>query len=292
VGITPRQDAILLALWDYHVLSTDLIVKLLFKSPGATSSAQTLLLSLYSMGYVQRKRLARDDGNTGKGFYIYGLATPGRNHLAEQGRDVDPRFRPSDFAALSRTAVFHTLATNAVVINLQLLTRSQPVQIAAWLHDHQMRRAPVRVATPAGATSGVVPDAWVDLRTNRGDGVYASSYLIELDRGTRERKSFQEKIGHLVALVQGPYEEHFGVPSAGATVAFVATEGEQHARRLCAWIEQELTRLQAAHVAPLFAVTPFAPAVDSPEALFLAPRTRKPFVPAPTALIDLEGGGG
>src|SRR4051812_27706858 len=99
--ITPRQDAILLALRDYHLLSTDLVVKLLFR-PSAISSAQSLLLALYQEGYVLRKSVVPEDRPRGKGFYLYGLATRGRNHLTEQGRDVEPRFRPEDFEQLTR----------------------------------------------------------------------------------------------------------------------------------------------------------------------------------------------
>jgi Replication-relaxation len=292
MSITPRQDAILVALRDYHLLSSALVQKLLF-GRGAITSAQTLLKGLFSTGYVLRKPIPRENQVHGKGFYVYGLAAKGRNFLAEQGRDIDPRFRPGDFDKLTNYTLHHTLEINAFLINLRLLARAHPiVRVAGVTHEQTLRRGPIPVVLASGAKARVVPDAWADLRIKGLDGVYQSSYLIEIDRGTRERRSFQEKIERLVALIPGPYEQAFQAPAAAVTVAFIATKGPKQAKELRAWIEQELTRLTMTSVAPLFSITPFDAAADEPDALFLSPRTLRPFTPTAFALIDLGGSGG
>ncbi len=287
MSVTPRQEEILLALRDYSILSSDHIKKLFF-GEKAISSAQTLLKKLYTDSYVQRKAIPRENHLEGKGFYVYGLLTKGRNFLAEQGRDLDPRFRPSDFDELTNYTLHHTLEINAFLINLQLLTRRrQNVRVHAFRHEHALRRSPLRVELPLGAAN-VVPDAWVDLRIKGLDGIYQLSFLVEVDRGTRERRSFQQKIERLIALIPGPYEQFFDAPPEAVTVAFIATQGEKHAKQLLSWIEHELNRLQVPHLAPLFSVTPMQSETDQPDDLFLSPRTRRPFSLTPSPLIDLE----
>lgn len=288
VPLTPRQDAILLALRDHGVLSTDLVLRLLF-GPGARTSAQALLLALYRGGYVLRQHVPPEDGLTGKGTYVYALAARGRAHLAAQGRDLAPRFRPADFAQRSRYTLRHTLETNAFLIDLARLCRTDPrIRLACVRSEHELRRAPTAVALPGGRTATVVPDAWADLRIRGGDGTYRASYLVEVDRATRERRSFQAKIEKLVALVAGPYEQAYAAPAAAVTIAFVATRGEAHAARLVSWIEQELARLDQTRLAPLFVVTPYAPLHDAPAALFLAPRSARPFGRRRFPLIALD----
>lgn len=293
--MTPRQEAILVALRDYHVLAAPHVKKLLF-GQNALSSAQTLLADLEAKGYAQRRFISSETENpreaSGKAFYVYGLDAKGHRHLLEEGRDVSARFRPSDFRKLTNGTLRHTLEINAFLINLQLLARTRPeLRVAQVTHEHELHRTPVQVTLPSGKTARVVADAWIDLRIKGPDGVYQMSWWSEIDRQTRERHSFQQKIERLLCLLPQPYEAAFDAPADALTIAFVASGGDNHAKRLCTWIEQELTRQQRADLANVFSITPTMGIDDDPEELFLSPRTIRPFQPRPSVLIDLEGSG-
>src|SRR5690242_5125024 len=115
--ITPRQEVMLVALRDYHVLAAPHIKKLLF-GQHAITSAQTLLADLNDKGYVQRRFVSPESDDprkeSKKAFYVYGLDALGYRHLRDQGRQVNPRFRPGDFQELVNSTIRHTLDINAL----------------------------------------------------------------------------------------------------------------------------------------------------------------------------------
>lgn len=289
VEITPVEEAVLLAVYTYHYLTVEQLVRLRY-SQGATTYARDLCKRVADKGYLQRLYLPHTL-RAGQPKLIYTLARNGLNYLREEGYDVRHRFRAAEEREKSYATLKHTLAVNDFLIAAHLLPRHLgTIRVAGMRHERDLRREdPPKVEIRVGegrsekATYRVVTDGWLDLRLGEKEQV---CLVLELDRGTREQKSFRQKVAALVAYAKGPYKAQFGTESI--TIAFaVASERsrEKRAEDIVRWIEQELTALGEQHEADLFRVAALPETLDPPT-VFLAPCWRRPF---DTSLLPLLG---
>jgi hypothetical protein len=105
---------------------------------------------------------------------------------------------------------------------------------------------------------------------------------LELDRGTRERKSWQNKVRALISFAGEPYQQAFGTPFL--TILVVATPGRLRRDELLSWTEAvigEKTRPEA----DLFRFSHTLADQVSPQDLFFSPIWLAPFTRSPVPLL-------
>jgi len=281
-SLVPSDDAILRDLLRFHYLSNRQVC-LLHYSPRSLTYVQTKLKRLTDARYCQRIWLPRPSAR-GSAPSVYTLARKGLNYLREQGLDVPSRYHPSEQREHSYLFLSHTLAVNDVLISAELFCRHEPrFELAATVHERELKRSPARVEDESGASITVIPDAWLDLRI---DGEFRVCLVLELDRGTEEQKAWRRKVRGLVAYANGPYQEAFGTRSL--TIAVVTTSGVRRLIDLVRWTERELVELKHQQQSDLFMFTAVTPDAIVPSALFLGQVWYQPCASDAIALVDLE----
>ena len=114
-----------------------------------------------------------------------------------------------------------------------LLVRTRPdLTIRRLLHDRDLRRRPVRVPLPGGASATVIPDAFLQLHEAAPAGAgYWHDVVWELDMGTADQATWRRKVRALVAYALGPYREALG--AAAITIAVLTPAGWRIQKRVC-----------------------------------------------------------
>lgn len=289
--ITRPHDRILQALGRFHYLTAKQLTRLLF-TPGMTRDVQRWLSELTLMRYV-----ASEEGfsqGAGRPPRIYWLDRAGREYVSALGLWVPDRYRRSERGQLKRLFYEHTLALNEALISLELLARPDTgLWLEELIHEQRLKREKLRVAWPDGQLRYAEPDTWVDLRVARaGQSPLRFPLVIELDRGSEEQRQFREKIRTLLALIDGPYQEHF--QTEYVTFAIIVADPDRPEHRcdqLRAWTEAELRVLGRVADGELFFFTATPAASSPPDAMWLAPNWHVPFAPSPQPLLVVPEGG-
>lgn len=279
----PSDAALLKLLGRYFYLTAAQVTRMLY-APTSHTYAQARLKRLADAGYLQRLFLPRPT-RTGSAPLVYTLARRGWNALREWEPTRAQRYRPLEVGALSYLHLRHTLALNDALIALALVCRAHPVfQIAELRHERVLKQQPVQVTLPDGRETGVIPDAWVDLRIA---GRFQECYAIELDRGSTGARAWRRKVAALLAYASGPYQQAFATRSL--TVAVIATPGERRCAQLRRWTEAELHCLGREDLAALFRFTGARLADQDPDQRFLGSAWYRPFSGQPEPLIHASG---
>jgi hypothetical protein len=272
------------ALQRYHFLTAKQMCRLLYKA-GSLTLVRSRLKALTDAGYLRRKSQPRAIAS-GRLPEVYTLDRRGLNYLVSLGLEVPNRFRPQEVDQLGFHLLSHTLAINDFLIAAELLTVSSPaVALSSMLHDLVLKRTPIRVELPDGKTTSVVPDEWLDVRVTQSGAVHQFPLSLELDRGTRERKSWQQKVRALISFAGKPYRQAFG--TSFLTFAVVATPGARRRDQLLSWTEAVIgdkTREEA----DLFRFTDTLADQVSPQDLFFSPVWLRPFERVPVPLLPTE----
>lgn len=259
-------------------------------------SAEQVRRALYGRGslkyaYARLKRLV--DGGyllhhqpPGGGPGVYWLGGKGRRHLELRGLDVPERYRPAEVHEHASIFYRHALAVADVLVAADLLARHPAVDVEAMLHNADLQRRPVSVTLGDGQQRRVVPDGWIDLVVQEAEERFHVPLVLELDRGTHERRRFQAKIEALLAFADGPYQVAYGRKSL--TIIVVATPGDARRTELMAWTEAVLKDHHAEPEADLFRFTGMDPAAVAAADWFLAPWWHVPFSPEPVPLLTLD----
>lgn len=280
---SPVDLRLLTALATYHYLTVDQLLRLFYR-PGCRTGVQSRLKRLCDHGYALPLFLPRGT-RAGSSPFVYTLASRGRRLLQRQGAAVPRRYRPSEQRALTDPMLRHTLACNDVYIALRTVCEARTdLALAQLIHERVLRPAPVEWE---GRRRSVTPDGWADVRHTAIGAVYQYGLAWEVDRGTERQRAWAEKIAWLVRWAEGAYQEQFG--TASLTIGVVATEGEEHARRLLGWTEATLRALDAEHAAPLFRITGLHPAHVAAARFMLDPHWAVPFSDTRVALIEGVG---
>jgi hypothetical protein len=145
-----------------------------------------------------------------------------------------------------------------------------------------LKRTPTRVELPDGKTTSVVPDAWLDIRVMQAGELHQFPLSLELDRGTRERKSWQQKLQALISFAGQPYQQAFG--TSFLTILVVATPGARRRDQLLTWTEATIGDKRRPE-ADLFRFTHTLADEVSPQDLFFSPIWVAPFTRSPVPLL-------
>jgi hypothetical protein len=278
----PKQR-LLEAIGRFDYLTAPQLAQLLY-CPSSLTYVQDHLKQLYHAGYVRRVWIPTITPN-GSSPATYTLDRKGHAWLAQQGRVLASRFRPSESAERELLFLRHTLDANALLIAAELATRGEDCELVQLRTEHELKRAVVYVQV-GDERIGVANDGWVEFRR----GMEQACVAFELDRGTEGRKQIQRKIRGLVHFARGPYQEAFGVKSL--TIVFVTTAGARRLQELLSWSEKELSRLDASADADLFRFAAVNPRGIDAHTLFFVPLFTCPFDGEPRPLLFWSIGGG
>ena len=281
-AVGPTEDAILRAVLRFHYLSSQQVCRLLY-SPGSLTYVQSKLKRLTDAGFCQRVFLPRTT-QRGSAPSVYTLNRKGLNYLKSLGLETAERFRASEQREHSYLFLAHTLSLNDFLISAELISRGKSrIALQRFIHERELKRAPVHLDTSDDQRITVIPDAWLDLRI---DGAYQVCLVVELDRGTEEQKAWRRKVRGLLAYSRGPYQEAFHTKSL--TFAVLTTAGDKRLLDLIRWTEHELAAMKEERQgSDLFILTTLSPDTAAARDIFFAPRWYQPFGARPIALLDL-----
>lgn len=254
-----REIRILEAFSQFPFLTAEQVIALQIYGPGSYQKVRTLLKRFVDLEYLLRDT-PLSDKPVGGVAYIYWLATRGRNVL-EKERDADFsawRF-PSEMREFVKSFhLRHCLGVNDFLICAKHLPSLSPaITIQTVLHDFTLKRE------MQGAP--VIPDGLIKFASGE-----APCLWLEYDRKTEKEEAFKEKIKRIVALMEQGFDDWFETPLEQFTWAVATPFGDQRARQLRHWCEQELAALRQLHRAPVFLFATLPEHLD-PAVVFLSP---------------------
>lgn len=203
--LTERDVAILQAVHDYRVLTTQQLQQLFFSSLHQTYARLSLL---YHHSFLDRLFLGvyADKMNTP---ILYVLDKRGAECLqAERGMEVQWGKRTKDISA---QFLEHTIAINTVRIAVaKACGAGTPYTLLEWRGENDLKadydRVTIRKDNGRLQTVSVIPDSYFALDTPRGK----AALFLELDRGTMTTKRFKTKIlAYQVYYESGAYQRRF-----------------------------------------------------------------------------------
>jgi hypothetical protein len=228
----PADEAILRALFTYHLLTAVQLCRLLYSPSSLRYVQQKLKVLTEHCSMVQKLFLTRHS-ERGSAPHVFTLSRKGLNHLASLGMDVEIRYRPSEAEAYSHLHLAHTLEVNDFLIAAELLPRSVPaLELNEVRHERDLKRAPLRVADQSEKIT-TIPDAWLDFRLTASDEQLC--LWVEVDRGTEEQRKFARKIKGIVLSLAGAYQDY--VHSDVLTAVAIVTPSPTRSLALLRWTE-------------------------------------------------------
>lgn len=189
--LTPRDAAILMAVYRYRALTTKQVEKLFFSdgnagglSSKANTRCQYRLQLLYHHRYLAREEQAQKPSEGRKAF-VYFLDKQGAQLVEEllDGEELD--WKPGEHK-VSTLFLDHLLATSDARIAITKAANKQNFSVATWLDDRTLKRRQmtdvVMLHGPQGRVqrAAVVPDGYFLLDT----GQYLYHHFLEIDLGT------------------------------------------------------------------------------------------------------------
>jgi len=278
--LTVMHQRVLACLATHYFLDVSQLLRLAGYSDHSVTKMRASTKDLHDHGYLWKRAQPRETMR-GSLKALFCLTPKGVQAVAAAGLTVATPITPAEFRALKPLHLEHLRQVNDTTIQLHRLCAAYPaaVTIEQFLHERDLKRLSPQLTLPDGATTRYSPDGFVTLRLHRPDGDKRRRLTFEIDRGSMKRTGpfgWQMKLKRLSAWLAGPYREQFSKETA--TIAIIATEGDQHAARLKRWLELTLrTDLGRADLGPSIFIAGAAPASLSPEALFTAPRWRRCF---------------
>lgn len=290
---TAIEKTILLALDDYgEYLTVKQVQQYLEYSPSVINYVRQLLSTLETKGYLLHTFLSRNS-QAGRSPSVFTPSATGYKYLEELGREIPLRFRPSEAKEVSQDFLEHTLAVNDFLIAAHLLEKQAPVYpLLEFRHDRKLKQHPVLV-TVQGKTVGVTLDSWLkfQLPTLTGNQADIQAIGLELDRGTRDVTSFKRKLRHLLAFINGPYQQHFHTQNI--TIAFAARHktpalSQRRVTLMLQWTEEVLTEENREEDSIFFFFCAVPEETIDPLWLFLQPSWLTPFDTSAQILLDVN----
>lgn len=252
--LTPRDVAILMAVYQYRALTTPQIERLFFSADGCYSGGhghpskpntrcQHRLQLLYQHGYLLRDEQPQKL-TEGRKPFVYWLNKRGAQFVEEllDGEELD--WNPREHA-ISNLFLDHLLATNDVRVAITIAVRKHNFSIATWLDDRTLKRQQmtdvVMLHGPQGGTqkAAVVPDGYFVLDT----GQHLYHHFLEIDLSTVTgiastwgRRDWSRKVqAYLEYYRSGKYQERY--KTQGLRILTVTT-GEKRLANLKAATEK------------------------------------------------------
>ena len=240
--ITASHDAVLQAVYRYHLLTSVQLVRACGYSHNSLARVQRLTKQLGDNGYLLSfpRPVVR-----GKAPLVYTLARKGLTYLKDGGFAVRAYFRPSREQEKSYLFLEHTLSLNDVLIAAANLHTVAPgYSLASFTHERELKRTPYKVRMWHGEEEEpvtVIPDAFLQFVKHQENGKDKEiPILLELDRATAEQKHFRRNFRARIAFLK---EEGYKKLLGTATITFayaVAVSGEKRRDELRSWARKEL----------------------------------------------------
>lgn len=229
--LTERDREIVLAVYEYRVLTTNQIETLFFaprlesrkpKSPY-NSRCRLRLQALYHAGYLQRDEQPQRMTD-GRKPLLYTLDTQGAALVAEvSGTPLAELAWNKAAFRISPFTLEHLLATNDVRVAIQVGACRHNLEVTRWLDDHTLRQRGttdyVTLKTREGGEQKValVPDGYFILE----DQQVSHHQFLETDMGTTTgmyakygRRDYARKVSvYLQYYRSGKYLERYGTRS-------------------------------------------------------------------------------
>ena len=280
--LRPKHHAILRAVYQYHLLTNELLGKAVGYSEKSLAEVQRLTRQLKLNEYVLSLEVPVIRG---KAPLVYTLSRKGLKYLAAAGFDIRDYFRPCKETEKGYLFLQHTLALNDFLIAAANLAKSAPLySLSSFIHERTLKQSPFKIAVARYVggqvkeeTVTLIPDAFLDFRCVLESGTEAKiPVLLELDRGTIEQKNFRKKIrAYSEFIKQEGYKKVFTVTTV--TVAFATTHGQKRLAQIRDWTRKELAATyEKGWLSDLFLFTAL-PSELEPKQLFCAPVWYQPF---------------
>ena len=288
--LTPRDEKILRATYEYRYMTAVDVAHLLFKPTSKTHVREILSMlsggeDLKTHSYLCRFGLP----SFGNAERVFTLGAKGRSFLAERGFSITWYFRPHKLKHFSYSHVQHNLVLTRFLVALNVWIRKQKdFTLQKVCFSHELSGAPGRV-TIEGKTVPVIPDAWILLERTRGGSQIP--IFLEIDRGMEFQKRFKEHIRSRIQFIQeGGYTRMFGSESVRIYYATTGQAPEYRERRratMCLWTRQVLEELRLQDWADVFrfASVEFDKLYDL--TLFEKPVWYRPDSPTPVRLLTV-----
>ena len=206
--LTPRDIALVDAIYRYRVLRRDQAQQLFF--PSKNTANQRLKL-LHQHGFLARRRLPVEYGQ-GSGQALYLLGGRGAGLVAAQlGVDVAEIGWRRTHNHVGSPFLEHTLMINDVRLAVEAAASQHGYQIAAWLREEELKVAPDRVWVETQSRQrrrmAVVPDAYFRLSMVG----HRACFFLEADRATETQGRWAQKIrAYLAYIHSGAYLRRYG----------------------------------------------------------------------------------
>lgn len=223
IRLTPRDAAILMAVYRYRALTTPQIEKLFFsdnargRAQKPNTRCQYRLQLLYHHRYLMRDE-QRQKLTEGRKPFVYWLDKKGAQIVEEllDGEELDwsPLSR-----GMSDLFLDHLIATNDVRVAITVAAQTLGLTILCWLDDYTLKRLhmtdKVVLRGPNGRTqqAAVVPDGYFVLDTGR----HLYHHFLEIDlsnvtgtASTWGRRDWARKVSaYLEYYRSGKYQERY-----------------------------------------------------------------------------------
>ena len=206
--LTPRDIALVDAIYRYRVLRRDQAQQLFF--PSKNTANQRLKL-LHQHGFLARRRLPVEYGQ-GSGQALYLLGGRGAGLVAAQlGVDVTAIGWRRTHNHVSSPFLEHTLMVNDVRLAVEAAASQQGYQIETWLREEELKVAPDRVWVETQARQrrriAIVADAYFRLSM----AGHRACFFLEADRATETQGRWAQKIrAYLAYIHSGAYLRRYG----------------------------------------------------------------------------------
>ncbi len=254
-----RETQMLEAFSQFPFLTAEQVIALDIYGTGSYQKVRAILKRFVDLDYLLRDT-PLSDKSAGGVAYVYWLASKGRSFLEKEVEADFSAWRfPSEMREFVKSShLRHCLGVNDFLICAKHLPSLYPaITIQTVLHDLTLKREmPGAPAIPDGLikfASGEAPCLW-----------------LEYDRKTEKEEAFKEKIKRIVTLMEQGFSEWFETPLEQFNWAVATPFGDQRARQLRQWCEQELTVLRQTHRAPVFLFAALPQDLD-PTVVFLSP---------------------
>jgi hypothetical protein len=270
--LTPRDEEIVLRVYEHRFLSRDQIAALFF--PAAAGARSRILLSscnarlqrLYQHGYLDRQTL-----HDGSPQAVYALDRRGAALVAaRRSADVESlHWRPKQRRA-EQYFLRHTLAINDVWVAFELATRRGEAALEEWVMDGPALWDRVADRRSPRGYLPVRPDAYCRLAL----GGRRAHFFLEVDRATMPNRRVAEKVRAYQRYWRaGRFEDAYGAASFRVLVTAPSTRRRENLRRTAAAAGARAMFLFAVH-GELVGAGPFAPIWTTP--IHETPRTLAP----------------
>ncbi len=225
--IKKRHAQILTAVRSLRFVTVADIQKLLFTYP-TTSKHVGKILSDLSGGddYLPRHYLFRfplPDTKPGNPTRIYTLGSLGLTFMRrELGMAINWSFHPDKLQHMNYYPLQHALTLTRFLVEIQAYCRKQKeIRVTRMVTQYDLPglfRETTKKDANRHLTCSPVPDAFLDLEYLKEDGSHSRfvPVLVEIDRATEYRTSFQARLASRLAFIkpEGLCRELFGIKAA------------------------------------------------------------------------------